>query len=187
MDTENNNLPALNVPLLRDLLTWAKQDKDALDRFLGWGEWEQEVWGRQITNGVCKSSYCMAGQAAVQAGYGLVYDQNDEVWDQEAQEWRDCVVAWNAAPKRLVGTDDKGNPKYELLTELAEPVRRVGQMVLGLTDYEQDLFFEADNCWRDLVNYANEFAANRGLEPVYVLAEDGDPAAGTAAVMAEPF
>lgn len=166
MDTNTYEYPALNVTLLRDLLTWAKQDKDTLDRFLGWGEWEQEVWGRQIVNGVCKSSYCMAGQAAVQAGYGLIYDQNDEVWDEDEQEWRNCKVAWNAAPLRLVGTDAKGRPMYEPLREHAMSVREVGQKVLGLTDFEQDEFFEAGNAYHDLVALANQFAANRGLEPI---------------------
>lgn len=172
IDCENGttitaNLPTLNVKLLRDLLTWAKQDKEAMDRFFGWGEWDQTVWGKSVTNGVCKSSFCMAGQAVVQAGYGLQYYKNgDQDYIPETGEWIDALVAYDCAPKVPVGTDERGNVKYELLTDRLEPISTVARRVLGFTEDEGYEFFDSDNSYLDLVTMANSYASRRGLDPI---------------------
>jgi hypothetical protein len=171
--TQTANLPTLNVKLLRDLLTWAKQDKEAMDRFLGWGDWDQTVWGKSVTNGVCKTSFCMAGQAVVQVGYGLKYYNNGEQeYQPETGTYLDALVAYDCAPKVPVGIDERGNVKYELAEDRAEPIATVARRVLGFAEDEGYEFFDSDNSYLDLVNMANSYAARRGLDPIVKDDED---------------
>lgn len=159
---ETETLPALNVKLMKDLLTWARQDQSKIEniaKFKGWGTWEQESWAKEVRNGVCRSSYCMAGQAVVQAGYGLKYENTDEDWDGN-QIWS----ASECAPQRVIGTNNKGEPMYELVNEATEYIETAAARVLGLTRYEADLFFHADNSISDLERLAAEFARKRALD-----------------------
>jgi hypothetical protein len=161
LDPHGTPLPPLNYELLRDIVAWAADDHARLDRFFG-GAWEQEAWSRQVTNGVCQTSYCIAGQAVVQVGYGLEYEE--EFNDEEGH------TVWSAtfcAPQVVVGVDENGKLKYELINEAMEPIEDVGRKVLGLTPWEASQLFYAGNDLAQVARYANQYAEARGLPPVY--------------------
>lgn len=172
-DSDTITYPALNVSLIRDLLRWAKGERDGVtDKlFAGWGGWDQTAWGRQIVNGVCQTSYCMAGQAVVQEGYTLLFEEADYYYegDDEAGNpiWKRQLTAAECAPTKVIGTDDKGHPIHQPIKEAAEMIETVGARVLGLTDSEASDFFYADNTYETLVEHANFFARCRDLDVTF--------------------
>lgn len=153
----DTTLPTLNVPLLRDLVTWAAADEEHLAdlaaKYPGWGTWRQTVWAEQVRNGVCKSAYCIAGQAVVQVGMGLILEGEDGVYS-----------ASECAPKRFDGLDDKGQPVYVLDHTQEQPIPEVAKEAIGLTWQERVALFDGDNGIGDIVHLALTFAAERGVD-----------------------
>lgn len=139
-------LPHLNRHLATLLIEWAEISEDMRDgiitpdhhHFDGWGRWEQDAWARRDEANVCGTSYCQAGQAAVQAGH--------------KPNWRDGFddISMCTGPDRMTRT-----------------IEEVATVALGLTRAEADLYFGAENTISDLKSYLNGFARARRLNPPY--------------------
>jgi hypothetical protein len=181
-------LPALDTVLLFDLIRWAEQD-EAIDH-AWWGTWDQSSWGWVMTdeevkarrNGSCKTAYCMAGQAAHQAGYRLVFDYSDTITreiDMHDGTHFDGHVATasTCVPQRDTGRkNSKGYPIFEDVPGgEVEQVSIVGRQALGLTHAESDYFFEGDNGIDALKMMANRFCQDRGQPLLFPDWEVYDP------------
>ena len=182
-------LPTLNSVLLFDLIRWAEHD-DAIDA-ARWGTWDQSSWGwvkvedqmKEARNGACKTAYCMAGQAAHQGGYRLLFDTGDvhsvdiEMYDGHHYEG-DVASASDCVQQRPTNRrDSKGVIIWEDVPGADErPVSEVGREVLGLTSDEAEVFFEGDNDLHRLRSMANRFCQDRALPLLYPYDEvwDGD-------------
>lgn len=175
----NNPLPTLNVQLLADVVTWAVADEKALTdlqaKYPDWGVWNQGTWATQVRNGICQTSYCIAGQAATQVGYGLcvpLYDDpatwehtgydftgyDDEYIKRELSE----VNANHCAPKVFAGLDDHGRPKYRLDYTEERAIPDVAREALGLEPNESSALFEGGNNIATVVTIAFMVAKARG-------------------------
>ncbi len=137
-----NTLPALNLPLLTNLITWAwydaHADRDMLAEFFAdWGSWNQDVWASvpkpeddtldpsdPMFGSMCGSSYCIAGQAVAQAGYKMVLS-----------EGYGSYTATSAVPVVFDHLNDLGRPVYREVGE-PEDVPVIAARVLGLTEGE---------------------------------------------------
>lgn len=163
-------LPTLNLDLLKALVGWAKDDEVAMqdfiqkhgDKLAQWGfegKWDQGYWGKQITNGVCETAYCIAGQAVIQAGYQFHYER---VEDLDAN--RTLFTADWVYPVKQEGTWKDGKPKY-----VADTSREgfytphLAQRALGLTNLEREYLFDGDNTIGDVVYIASQIADRRDL------------------------
>lgn len=177
----NDPLPTLNVELLADVVTWAVADEKAINdlkaKYPDWGDWNQSTWATEVRNGVCQTSYCIAGQAVVQVGYGLVLPRVDDLeslercgYDFEGYDEdyiKRCLSQVNAntcAPKVFAGLDDKGRPKYRLDYDHEVAIPNAARNALGLTDFEGSALFEGDNSIESVVTIAFMIARARGEE-----------------------
>lgn len=143
-------LPTLNLNQIIEQIEWAdvserfRQNPKSvtpaeLEKFKGWGLWNQGVWAQQNKN-LCGTSYCQAGEAVVRAGYRIV--------------WRDNDPENHSTACRKVG-----GPVLD--------IGEVATGILGLTTDEASLYFDGDNNLSDLRFYVNAFATRRGLTPPY--------------------
>jgi hypothetical protein len=174
-------LPTLNSTLLFDLVRWAEHDAE-FDHQI-WGTWDQGAWGwvmadqiekAYVRNGVCRTAYCMAGQAVHQAGYRLLFDANSQTEREiEMADGRDfvgqvatandCIKQYDTGRK-----DSKGFQIWEdVATAEPEPINQVAIDILGLTHEEADVFFEGSNEAYQLREMANWFCQSRGLPLLY--------------------
>lgn len=177
----NDPLPTLNVQLLADVVTWAVADEKAMDelreKYPEWGAWNQGTWATQVRNGVCQTSYCIAGQACVQVGYGLVLPQIDDPdslehsgFDFEGYDEEDIkralheVNANTCAPKVFAGLDDKGRPRYRLDYDQERAIPDAAREALGITSFEGSALFEGNNSITEVVTIATLIAKARGAE-----------------------
>lgn len=180
---------ALNVEAITTLIDWAESDEERrAQRYSSWGNWRQGLWGLASTasenvrnllrndseaaaeeiadmgrNGVCGTAYCMAGQAVVQAGYALDYQDNVDTWDGNMlgisaencvwQEPTDQINRWGRPVMQ-----DVGDPR-----EISD----VAQEILGFTEEEASAFFSGSNSIRVLKEYANSFCESRDLDLPY--------------------
>ena len=173
------SLPTLNATLLFDLIRWAEHD-DTIDK--SWGTWDQSSWGwvkataltdgqvKEARNGACQTAYCMAGQAAHQAGYRLLYNEGDRITrDIEMFDGHHfdglSITASECVQQRPT---DRRTPRGAVIWEdvpgaTEEQISTVGAEVLGLTDEEAERFFEGDNDLPELRAMANRFCDDRGL------------------------
>lgn len=163
------DLPVLNTELLSRLITWAVEDAAAhegdevaaqvlAEQFPEWGHWNQNVWGEERRNGVCDTAYCIAGQAVAQVGMGLVLEANGV-----DDEGRTHYVASQCRPRRFVGLDEHGKPRYELSDGETQYIPNVAQEALGLTDDERVALFAGENTIEQVVSLAHLFARVRGV------------------------
>jgi hypothetical protein len=189
------DLPTLNVELLTRLLEWAEFENDVAEgritralipeEYHSWGEWEQGVWAfltqpedRVLTpqekqdyrNGACQTAFCMAGQAAAQAGYRMLFTAPEEtrVLRHNDEQISGFPANW-VVPQRPTGRfTDRGVPILEDVPGAQrEDVGTVGRQVIGLSRDESDCFFEGSNSFEALCKYANTFCAARSLPPIY--------------------
>jgi hypothetical protein len=177
----NNPLPTLNVQLLADVVTWAVADEAHMDelreKYPDWGVWNQGTWATQVRNGVCQTSYCIAGQACVQVGYGLVIPMIDDPeslersgFDFAGYDEEDIkralheVNANSCAPKVFAGLDDKGRPKYRLDYDQERSIPDAAREALGIDPAEGSALFEGNNSITDVVTMATMIAKARGDE-----------------------
>jgi hypothetical protein len=172
-------LPELNTDLLAQILTWSALDeKNLRDRFPSleaWGVWNQSSWGLAVRNGVCRTAYCQAGQAAVQSGYAFSWDYEkvpvEEIGNSALTEGVHAdrygrVLASEESyvypVKRVL--NKKGRWVEEPDTDKpAEFTSDVGQRALGLTSKEADAYFAGGNSLHSLVRFAKMFAKVRGV------------------------
>lgn len=173
-------LPTLNTLLLVDLIRWAERDEE-IDHKL-WGTWDQGSWGwavtkedaKELRNGSCKTAYCMAGQAAHQAGYRLEFNDADTVhrnmWMHDGTHI-DARVATASTCVPQYDTGRKNSHGHAIWADVPDGEQRqishVGQEALGLTGMEASHFFEGDNTLDKLKMMANWFCANRNMPPLY--------------------
>lgn len=157
-----SDIPAMNVELMGDVLTWATADECAIqelkEKFPEWGEWKQGRWAEEARNGICQTSYCIAGQAAHQVGYMPILES---VYGNED---RTILQATDCAPRKFAGLDEKGKPKFIPDPEApARHISTVGREALGITSYEADALFSGENDLGTVVAMALGFARVRGV------------------------
>lgn len=167
------SLPELDTLLIFQLIKWAEADEEwskvgqQVEEFAGWGHWVQGSWaGVSDQNGVltqedrvaqrngeCGTSFCMAGQAAWQSGYRMLFDNPTRAQASA------CVQQ-----EITDGVDAKG---YQIWRDVpgapARSIQEVAQERLGLTEDESNVFFEGDNTVRMLKGFANTMCAARAL------------------------
>lgn len=159
-----------NARLLTDLVLWAAADQKALDKvFEGWGDWNQHLWAKELRNGVCKTSYCLAGQAVVQGGYGLLYTEMDSWRDADGKTWREFSA--DLCAPMIEQTDEHGKPvrdskgKRIMVPDHTRSVyiSTAAQRILGIYETEADRLFNGDNNLADVVRIAIDIAASRDV------------------------
>lgn len=183
----------LNLEAIRLLIGWAEKDRDTLVRYraLGnWGDWNQGHWAsvrfdaansldtqtdevddsealtemeQAVANGVCGTSFCMAGQAVVQAGHRLDL-QGFTGLDEGSTIYTETGYCY---PQQWTGRyDDKGR---RIMRDAGhrQSIAQVARNVLGLTGSQSDGFFSGGNTINDLKAYANEFAVRAGMDEPY--------------------
>lgn len=156
LDAAGNPLPDLDADLLRSLVIWAYADHEDDEAwkamFPDWGSWEQTVWGRSAREGVCGSSYCIAGQAVAQKGYALLFGDEGQPFTSD--------IAFSCAP--VISTDNNGRPT-EIDRDNKVPISTKGAEAIGLTVGESEYLFESANTIGDIVNMALMIAERRGV------------------------
>jgi hypothetical protein len=114
----------------------------------------------------------MAGQAVVQNGYRILYENDGAIQNPPAgDDGGDAHLSgmWLAASRCIkqqpTGTyDNRGRMIYEDVPGAQyEYIENVGQEVLGLTDDEADWFFESGNDISRLKGLVNGIATIRNL------------------------
>lgn len=144
-------LPILNLDQIVEQIEWAEvserwsKDPNSVtaaekQKYDGWGLWNQGVWAQKENSNICDTAYCQAGEAAVRAGYRIV--------------WGNSIDNHSTTCRR--GTNG-----------LVRDIGQVATEFLGLADSEAELYFDGDNSIDDLKFYANAFAARRGLPQPY--------------------
>lgn len=175
--------PELDVEMIFKLIKWAEQDEKFLDEYVTWGKWDQSLWGaadkrflermfgdpedpeamKAVRNGECRTAFCMAGQAAVQTGHRLIFNDETDLRDTSYQ-WMPAVSAAECVPQEPVGRDEKGRVIYrDIEGESPRYISDVAREALGLEYEEADRFFNGDNGVTDLKEYANWFCNRRNL------------------------
>lgn len=190
---ERHPLPTLNVELLARLMEWAEYENQVTEGLIVrdripeeyrlWGDWDQGVWGfldtegRELTeeekqdyrNGVCRTAFCMAGQAATQSGYRLIFGPHDN-----SNRERDGVLHHGFSAQMVIQVQETGRfgPRgFPIMEDVPganrQDVGAVGRDVLGLNHEESSAFFDGDNNLLTLQRYCNTFYAARNLPPLY--------------------
>lgn len=172
-------LPELNTELIRLLVGWAEQDEAWRDRlgYLGFTTWDQGTWGYTPnedldTSGiladyvkdanVCGTAHCQAGGAIVYSDqWRLIYEE-----DGSAEYCR--RIEWTGAK------DEKGRKVYRDVDDKDEYISTAAMGLLGFTDGEAESYFSGSNTIDDLKCYANGFAADRDMPPIF-FRENGKP------------
>lgn len=187
--TAQVELPVLNADLLARLVTWAATDhvvgtNPELAVSLGLakednprlGRWNQESWAVAERNGVCQTAFCIAGGAAAMAPDALIIME----WDGTTYgSFR--VMKKSALPETLPEgleikwdylwvkegkdlEDTLGDGWYDMTQNYGmESISDFGRDALGLTDNEAVLLFNGTNAIEHVVQYAKEFADERGV------------------------
>lgn len=179
----HESLPTLNIDLLADLVNWAAADEDNTPEHPEWGKWAQNLWGLEVRNGVCKTAYCIAGQASVQSGFQFAWDRapimrtgyGDDIQshyetplDLDPGSTYEARSEYLVYPVKEVTVDGK-------VRKVADTARRgrsandVAVEALGITDYEAEELFDGDNSIEKIVCLAYALAARR--DEVLVLSE----------------
>jgi hypothetical protein len=187
---DGTRLPRLNTDLILRLIWWAEQDEahiQDIENFVGtWsqGSWstangndllhayeklkidilDEENLADAIRNGVCGTSYCMAGQTVVQAGYRIIYDLGNE---REIYELKDdeTEASQCIAQQPTNKVDAKGRVIWQDIPNARPvPISEQATEILGLTEYEADAFFSGSNRIDSLKAMANGMFYERGLD-----------------------
>ena len=165
IDENGTEFPPLDLTFLRNLVVWCQQDEKFINYLVritenaGWeSEHEQSSWAHKVRNGVCRTAYCVAGQAAVQIGKVLQYD-DEERYDEER----------TAAPEEEKSYYDQYLDFYATYTEEGENIEDVAQNAIGLNFDEAAALFNGDNDLETIETVAMEICARRGLSlyPLY--------------------
>lgn len=165
----------LNTNLIYDMVCWAEKKEERRQIWEKWGEWRQGVWADwvpghavDLTNlpdnltlgmvqekNVCGTAFCMAGQAAAQAGYEFIGLGNG--WTSVQQ----CI---KVEPTNEF--DERGN---RVMEEVGEPqnISQVGMVVLGLSPGEANMFFGGDNPIEYLKSLTNGICESRNLPVLF--------------------
>jgi hypothetical protein len=108
---------------------------------------------------VCGSAFCMAGQAAYQAGFRLILDDTPLSSIGETIYASDCIAEAPTGVK-----NDKGYIVYKDV-EGASPlaIHVVAERALGLTSDEADWLFDGDNEIDKIHEIVNRIVTSRGL------------------------
>jgi hypothetical protein len=125
---------------------------------------DEDAKARQaILRGVCGTSFCMAGQAAHQAGYRMVYANHGSISRGVVRlSAEQCI---KTEPTGF--TDAKGFP---ILRDVGQPVdiSEIGAQVLGLDDDEAQELFGGDNTIGEIKGLVNRLCTDRDLPVPFV-------------------
>ena len=167
--------PMFDNDLLSDLVMWAAQDNEETAALVektfpaeeGWGEWYQNAWAKEVRNGVCRSSFCIAGQAVVQTGYALIYYAYERVGDFR---YLGADFAAPAVPDPEGKVHEKG-PLAGKPVMVPDPDEDSHQQIgviarkeLGLMEWEASKLFDGDNEINQIVAIARGIAGRRGFD-----------------------
>jgi hypothetical protein len=130
-------LPTLDIQLLRDLVFWAEGDNSKYQEI-----WEQHSWAHKTKNGVCQTAFCIAGQAVAQANIKLQWDEVEE---------------------EILETGETKHHYYASFTEHGEFIDEVAAKLIGLTQEEAEELFEGENGIEEVRAVASSICASRGL------------------------
>lgn len=159
----------LNTKLLTDLVNWAAFSEfgntQPIPGFLG--RWDQNHWAYQRRNGVCDTAYCMAGQAVVQSGKQIVYDDDNWYEDQVGgtlTRWQSAT--WCSPPVDTGKKTPKGVPIYTHNpdTETWVVISEAARLELGLTEDEADYLFNGDNELDRIIDLTAQITVDHGAE-----------------------
>lgn len=172
MTIEPQTLPELNTEMLERIVTWAAVEARSLE--LGgvdfgpdWGTWNQEAWAQETRNGVCQTAFCIAGQAAHQAGYVMnlthVGTTHDPVTDTILRTYR----AQTCSPGIPTGAFDPVTGEEVLEpnpdSDTHRDIEFLACELLGMTRSEGRLLFKGNNSIGDIVKIATAIARHRGV------------------------
>jgi hypothetical protein len=180
---EGRAIMALNTKLLTDLLTWAAADEESAQKAEAepglfktpkgfTGSWNQHEWARKVRNGVCQTSYCLAGQTVVQAGKEIVYEAGAEYADVlhgasvHVTPASYCTEAYDTGEK-----NKKGKPIYSFNPDPStwNLISTEAEQILGLKGEEEERLFSGENDLDDLFYHAASIVWNHrnedGLKP----------------------
>ena len=159
-ETAELNRPPLNVPLLRKMVDWVKEQSTLAedDR-----DWNQEAWAfrhhldqikldqdwikldqdwikvlnakRDVLDPMCGTSVCVAGKIALDAGWDFDFGDGDV--SGRVAEWA------------------KKGDEYQRIEHIA-------MRELGINDAQADYLFGSDNEAEDIEQIAEEFAEAAG-------------------------
>lgn len=129
--------------------------KSALDHITAHPEeWDQEKWAEKTA---CGTSCCLAGHAAIQAGYELDWtDEERIVWDLKTETekvvtyWSACRIKPHGDYPDFVGYNVNGEPSGPFIEDVANDA-------LDLTNGEGDLMYSPSNRLWDLWDKAKQF------------------------------
>lgn len=137
---------------------------------------EQDAVIRQeLLRGICGTSFCMAGQVALQAGYRMIYAGRTNVSTIAMASADNCIFTEETDAK-----DAKGFPVLRDVGQVSS-IGIVGQRVLGLDAVEANALFDGDNSIETIKRVVNYICENRGLPRAYPTfgswdrSQDSDP------------
>jgi hypothetical protein len=119
------NLPTLNLPLLREVIDWAEAEAAKTE---GFREWNQDAW---MMNTECGTTYCIAGYVVAQSPLfepTTVKDRQSS-WAELRRTDTGQRVPWSTAAAELLGlTRDDADDLFEADNSI-EDVRRIAEEI----------------------------------------------------------
>lgn len=119
------NLPTLNLPLLRKAVDWAEAETAKTE---GFREWNQVAW---MMNAECGTTYCIAGYVVVQSPLFEVTTVKDgqSGWAELRRTDTGRRVPWSTAAAELLGlTRGEADDLFEADNSI-EDVRRIAEEI----------------------------------------------------------
>lgn len=174
-------LPTLNKALLKDLVVWAYDEEYEIKnriakKYPEWPSHDQGAWAKQISNGVCETACCIAGNAVLQAGYLMVAQEKpfiDHMTGKRKVRMETSLAV--KRPKRYRNKSAFITPeKYEALTGITYSelndgdefwISEVAKTELGLHDNEASGMFSGGNMAADIAARYVAACWVRGLNP----------------------
>jgi hypothetical protein len=164
----------VNVELLKEMYAWAVASQRGLDKFFEdhpkYAKHNQGDWGQVQKNGVCQTAFCLAGQAAVNAGYTFVIDDTDWEPYNGHRSASSAMMVPKADVHKLGLTFVRGTQRTfaRLPADADYPDTRhpsdIAAEVLGIESWEADRLFNGSNGVTDIAYHINDIFEDHGIE-----------------------
>lgn len=167
----------LNYELLHQIVKWAEQDEEWIKTHPGWGMWDQQFWcaaavvsddPQVVRNGECQTAYCIAGQAAHQAGYRMVLEGSS--FESHRLDWTGPIRSadWCVEQRPTDRKDKHGNIIWEDVPGGDQArIDAVAEEVLGIEEDEAGALFDGDNTIGRIKAIVNFICERRELPPMF--------------------